>query len=78
MWRQPWNALTVIDKIVFTSPLAMVKFSGKKMKPRLSSKPFEHMQIYIRLKEQLRDLFSFEPGKKRSDYKSRNHAMQRM
>ena len=32
IWRQPWNALTVINKIVFTSPEAMVEFSGEKGK----------------------------------------------
>ena len=32
-----------------TSPEAMVEFSGEKMKPRCSSKPFEHIQIYLRL-----------------------------
>ena len=37
------------NKIVFTSPEAMVEFSGEKIKPRRSSKPFEHIQIYIRL-----------------------------
>ena len=46
------NALTVINKIVFTSPEAMVEFSGKK-KYNLGTKP---LQIYIRLKGQ----FSFE------------------
>ena len=43
----------VISKIVFTSPEAMVEFSGEKIKPRRSSKPFEQIQIYIRLKGQL-------------------------
>ena len=43
----------VINKIAFTSPEAMVEFSGEKIKPRGSSKPFEHIQIYIRLKGQL-------------------------
>ena len=57
-----WNALRVINKIVFTSPEAMVEFAGEKLKPRRSSKPFEHIQIYIRLKGQLWDLFSFELG----------------
>ena len=38
-----WNALTVINKIVFTSSEAMVEFSGEKIKPAHSSKPFEHM-----------------------------------
>jgi len=57
----------------------MVEFPGeKKIKPRRSSKLFEHKQIYIRFKGQLRDLFSFALGKQKSDYKSRNHAMQRM
>ena len=32
-----------------TSPEAMVEFSGEKMKHRCSSKPFEHIQIYLRL-----------------------------
>ena len=32
----------MINKIVFTSPEAMVEFSGEKIKPRRSSKPFEH------------------------------------
>ena len=74
VWRQPWNALTVIirscslewnewnewnvftgmiNKIVFTSPEARVEFSREKIKPRCWSKPFEHIQIYIRLKGQL-------------------------
>ena len=48
-----WNALTVINKIVFTSPEARVEFSGEKIKPRHWSKLFEHIQIYIRLKGQL-------------------------
>lgn len=52
----------------------MVEFLGKKIKPRRSSKPFEHMQIYIRLKGQLWDLFSFELRKQISDYKSRKNA----
>ena len=34
------------------------------------------MQMYIRLKGQLQDLFSLEQGKQVSDCKSRNHAMQ--
>ena len=46
--RVYWNALTVINKIVFTSPEARVEFSGEKIKPRGWSKPFEHIQIYIR------------------------------
>ena len=33
------------NKIVFTSPEAMVEFFGEKVKPRCSSKPFEHIQI---------------------------------
>ena len=64
--RVYWNALMVINKIVFTSPEAMVEFSGQKIKPPRSSKPFEHMQIYIRLKSQLRDLFSLELYKQKS------------
>ena len=40
----------------------MVEFSGEK----LSSEPFGHIQIYIRLKGQLWDLFSFELGKQKS------------
>ena len=47
------NALTVINKIVFTSPEAMVEFSGKK-KYNLGTR--QNLQIYIRLKGQ----FSFE------------------
>ena len=43
--RVYWNALMVINKIVFTSPEAMVEFFGEKVKPRCSSKPFEHIQI---------------------------------
>ena len=44
----------MMNKIVFSSPEGMVEFSGeKKIKPRRSSKPLEHMQIYIRLKGQL-------------------------
>ena len=57
---------------MFTSPEAMVEFSGEKIKPLRSSKPFEHMQIYIRLKSQLRDLFSLELGKQKSPIT--NHA----
>ena len=41
------------DKIVFTSPEARVEFSGEKIKPRRWSKPFEHIQLYIRPKGQL-------------------------
>ena len=41
------------NKIVFTSPEARVEFSGEKIKPRRWSKPFEHIQMYIRLKGQL-------------------------
>ena len=43
----------VINKIMFTLQEAMVEFSGEKIKPRCWSKPFEHIQIYIRLKGQL-------------------------
>ena len=32
-----------INKILFTSPEAMVEFSGEKIKPPRSSKPFEHI-----------------------------------
>ena len=39
----------VINKIVFTSPEAMVEFSREKINPWRLSKPFEHIQIYIRL-----------------------------
>ena len=56
----------------------MVEFPGKKIKPRRSSKLFEHKQIHIRFKGQLCNLFSFELGKQKSDYKSRNHAMQKI
>ena len=31
VWHQQWNALTVINEIVCTSPEAMVEFSGKKI-----------------------------------------------
>ena len=48
----------VINKIVFTSPEAMVEFSGEKIKPQRPSKPFERIQIYIRLKGQLFKTFS--------------------
>ena len=41
----------------------MVEFLGEKIKPPRSSKPFEHMQIYIRSKDQLWGIFSFEQGK---------------
>ena len=41
------------NKIVFTSTEARVEFSGEKIKTRRWSKPFEHIQIYIRLKGQL-------------------------
>ena len=51
---------------MFTSPEAMVEFAGEKIKPRRLSKPFGHIQIYIRLKGQLGDLFSFELGKQKS------------
>ena len=43
----------VIKKIIFTSPEAMVEFSREKINPRRSSKPFEHIQIYIHLLGQL-------------------------
>ena len=33
-----WNALAVVNKIVFTLPEAMVEFAGEKIKPRRSSK----------------------------------------
>ena len=33
----------VINKIVFTSPEAMVEFSGENIKPWRWSKPFEHL-----------------------------------
>ena len=56
----------VINKIVFTSPEAMVEFSGEKIKLACSSKPFEDMQIYLRLKGQLWDLFSFALGEQKS------------
>ena len=52
----------------------MVEFSGGKIKPQRSSKPFEYIQIYIRLKGQLYKTFSPQV----SDCKSRNHALQRM
>ena len=43
----PWNALTVINKIVFTSIEAMVEFSGKKLKPkRLSKTPLTYVNLY--------------------------------
>ena len=39
IWLQPWNALTVINEIMFTSPEAMVDFfRGKKLKLQRSSK----------------------------------------
>ena len=50
----------------------MVEFSGEKIKPRRLSKPIEHMQTYIPLKGQLKDLFSFEQGKQKSPIA--NHA----
>ena len=56
---------------MFTSPEARVEFSGEKIKPWRWSKPFEHIQIYIRLKGQLLDLFSLEQGKQVSERKSR-------
>ena len=62
----------MINKIVFTSPEAMVEFSVEKIKPPHSSKPFEHMQINIRLKGQLRDLFSLDLDKQKSPIT--NHA----
>ena len=49
---------------MFTSPEARVEFSGGKIKPRRWSKPFEHIQIYIRLQGQLQDLFSLEQRNK--------------
>ena len=45
--RVYWNALMVINKIVFTSPEARVEFSGEKIKPRHWPKPFEPIQIII-------------------------------
>ena len=43
----PWNALTVMNKIVFTSLEAMVEFSGKKLKPkRLSKTPLTYVNLY--------------------------------
>ena len=47
------NALAVMNKIVFTSPEVVVEFSGEKIKPRRSSKPFERFQIYTCVKGQL-------------------------
>ena len=35
----------MINEIVFTSPEAMVEFSGGKIKPWRSSKPFEHIYL---------------------------------
>ena len=52
----------MISKIVFTSPEAMVEFSGEKVKPRHSSKLFEHIQM----QGQFKDLFSLEQGKQKS------------
>ena len=57
---------------MLTSPEAMVELSGGKIKPRRSSKPFENIQIYIRLKGQLEDLSSLEQGKQKSPIA--NHA----
>ena len=69
----------MINKIVVTSPEAMVEFSGEKIEPPRLSKPIENMQIYIRLKGQLRDLFSLELGKQKFPItKSRNRSMQRI
>ena len=46
------DGLSII-RDVFTSPEARDEFSGEKIKPRRWSKPFKHIQIYIRLKGQL-------------------------
>ena len=61
----------MIDKIVFTSPEAMVEFSGRKINLGARQNPL-NMQIYICLKGQLWDLFSFELGKQKSPIT--NHA----
>ena len=47
----PWNALTVVNKIVFTSPEAMVEFSRKKNKTSaLLKNPFLfHLETYENL-----------------------------
>ena len=37
VWRQPWNTLTVINKIVFTSPEAVVDFEFSRKKVEASS-----------------------------------------
>ena len=64
------NALTVINtcKIVFTSPEAMVEFSGKK-------------NITSALVKTFANIYSFERSillRATGKQKSRNHAMQRM
>ena len=55
----PWNALTMINKIVFTSPEAMVEFSQEKNKTSaLLKNPFVfHLGTYV-------NLYSFERSMK--------------
>ena len=59
VWRQPWNALTMINKIVFTSPEAMVEFSQEKNKTSAFLKnPFVfHLGTHV-------NLYSFERSMK--------------
>ena len=55
----------MLNKIVFTSPEAMVEFSGGKARQNL----FEHMQIISSFERSIvsrSDLFSFELGKQKS------------
>ena len=40
IWHQPWNALMVINNIVFTLPEAMVEFSQEKINLSARQKPF--------------------------------------
>ena len=48
IWHQPWNVLTVINKIVFTSPEAMVEFSGCSSKTWCSSKTLlTYVNLYL-------------------------------
>ena len=58
----PWNALTVINKIVFTSLEAMVEFSGKELKPkRLSKTPlysFERSRYFFVGRKQISTITS--------------------
>ena len=64
------NALTVINKIVFTSPEAMVEFSGKKNITSALVKTFANIYSFER------SILLRATGKQKSPIT--NHAMQRM